>query len=157
MLVAGVDLAATRPSALALYDGANFFLRYYDNETLVNVLKAVRPSLVALDAPLSLPSGPWRDVDLKAKKRGIKVLPPGWKGMRKLTEVGTKLKSELEGAGIRVVETFPAPLRKVFRLPFEGDLRDAALCALVAFECERGSCFCVEGEDGSMCFGSIIL
>ncbi len=157
MLVAGVDLAVRRPSALALYDGANAFVKYCENETLIHLLKALRPSLVAIDAPLSVPNGPWRKVDLKAKRMGLKVLPPGWKGMRRLAETGKRLKEELEGSGIRTLETFPASVRRLWRVPLEGDLRDALLCAMTAYRCLKGLCYCVKEDDGEICIPKEVI
>ena len=148
LLVAGVDLAVRRPSALSLFDGSNFVTSYYTNEELKEVLKALRPQLVAIDAPLTATVGAWRKVDLKAKRFGLKPLPPGWRGMRKLTEAGTALREELESAGLRTLETLPSAVRRSYPSVSEGDLRDAELCALVAYLCFLGKCFIIEEDDG---------
>ncbi|ABU81705.1 DUF429 domain-containing protein [Ignicoccus hospitalis] len=150
VLAAGVDLAVKRPSALAIFDGSNFWTKFLDNEALAPTLGALRPELVAVDAPLEVPEGTWREVDLVARKAGLKVLPPGWRGMRALAEEGKRLREELVGRGIKVIETFPAPLRKLVGLPFEGDLLDAALCALTAYKCLRKECYYVRASDGEM-------
>ncbi len=110
-VVGGIDLAGSpkRPTGIAVVsDGKLVYADkvFLDNEIL-DLLLRYRVCLVAIDAPLSH-SKSYRKVDLAMKKKGFKVLPPGWRGMRMLTNRAIRLKRVLESIGVKVIETHPS-------------------------------------------------
>jgi predicted nuclease with RNAse H fold len=168
----GIDLAASedRPSALcALYPGwrLEFCELRGDGEIVERVLR-YSPRCVAIDAPLSLPSGRYgahsRLCEREARRFGIRILPPTLGPMRRLAERGSSLASRLRRLGLRVVETFPSGAQRLLsiwpggersaegvsrglrrlglRLPRGAslDMVDAATCSLVALLYEMGRC-----------------
>ena len=153
LLCAGVDLAVKRPSALCI---TRFpvvtYLNFVTDEEMINMLRYLEVQVVALDSPLSLPKGPWREVDLEARKRGLKVLPPGWRGMRKLTEKGIRIKEVLERYGITVIETFPSAMKVplVHTFPEQKDLLDAAKACSAACAYVKGTAKLIKAKDGEI-------
>ncbi len=152
-LVAGVDLAVRRPSALCIAKPPIvLYLAFVTNECLVSMLSGLGVKVVAIDAPLSKPKGPWRKVDRLARRMGLKVLPPGWKGMRVLTEEGIKLKRKLENKGIIVIETFPrgvkGELRYVYTYTDDKDLGDSVKACAVAYAYVLKEAKVIKAEDG---------
>ncbi len=113
----GIDLAGSerRPSGWAFIDEdlvAHTILVYRDEGILRKTLE-VRPSVVAIDAPLSHPkSGHFRKADLMLKKIGYSVLPTTFSGMSMLTERGIRLAEKLREHGVEVIETHPRSARK---------------------------------------------
>ncbi len=110
-IVGGVDLAGSprRPTGIAVVSNGKLVYAdkvFLDNEILDLLLK-YRVCLVAIDAPLSF-SKSYRKVDLAMKRKGFKVLPPGWRGMRMLTNRAIRLKRALESVGVKVIETHPS-------------------------------------------------
>ncbi len=113
--VAGIDLSGSprRPSGVAIvYNGVLVYADklYFDNE-IIDLLMNYNVCLVAIDAPLSHAKG-YRRVDIKMKKKGFKVLPPGWRGMRMLVSRAIRIKIILESMGIHVIETHPSSALK---------------------------------------------
>ncbi|ALU11499.1 hypothetical protein EYM_01675 [Ignicoccus islandicus DSM 13165] len=146
MLVAGIDPAAVRPSTLCLFGSLNLTLKG-DLETLLRVAVGMGASVIAIDSPLQLPNGPMRDVDRKARKLGLKVLPPGWRGMRKLVE---RVLEALDETKVRVIETFPRGVGNYLNWirEMDNDEIDACLCAIAAWAYLRRNHFEVKAEDG---------
>lgn len=100
-VVAGVDLAVKRPSAIALFSGCDLlaYASALGVEDLVNALRVFRPAAVAVDAPLSKPSGGHlRDVEVELRRLGYRLLPPLLGGMAQLTERGIELARALGNA-----------------------------------------------------------
>ncbi len=113
--VAGIDLSGSprRPSGVAIiYNGVLVHADklYFDNE-IIDLLRNYNVCLVAIDAPLSHAKR-YRRVDIKMKKRGFKVLPPGWRGMKMLVSRAIRIKIILESMGISVIETHPSSALK---------------------------------------------
>jgi predicted nuclease with RNAse H fold len=89
--------------------------------------RKVRPQLITIDAPLSLPPGRkdihdrngehYRPCDRELLARGIRFFPITLGGMRKLTERGMWLKAAMEADGFSVVEGFPGGAQDVLGLP----------------------------------------
>ena len=113
----GIDLSASprRPSGLALIEGgAAESLLVYDDE-LKELLAERSPSIIAIDAPLSLPShGAMREVDRALVRMGFRVLPPAWRGMLALTNKAVSLAAYLAAVvpGALIVETHPTSALK---------------------------------------------
>lgn len=167
MIVAGIDLAATsrRPSGVAVIsDKTLLFIgkAYYDQE-IIDIMRSAKPSVVAIDAPLS-PSDRYREVDLLMKRSGYPVLPPGWRTMRLLVIRGVKLRETLQKYGIAVIETHPKSALKscMCSLPAElfsrvginpgrrltRDEEDALIAALVAKYYIEGRAKSISAVDG---------
>jgi predicted nuclease with RNAse H fold len=120
MLVVGLDLAGveTRPSGLCVLKDmkAETCLIYKDDEVLKSVGE-IKPEIVAIDAPLSLPAGRksieqrtnvhLRECDRELLRRGIKFFPVTLGPMRKLTERGINLRNTLENMSFKVIEVYP--------------------------------------------------
>ena len=125
MKVIGIDLAgwATNPSGFALLSGRKIeTLLVYSDDEIIGLCMRERPSVVAIDAPLSMPKrGNLRKADALLIKRGFRVFPPTFAGMRSLTERGMRLAKKIRAKKIKVIEIHPrtsgmllfnTPLRK---------------------------------------------
>lgn len=128
--VIGIDLTADerRPSGVCVLRGKQArTMRVRADEELCALARQVRPRLVAIDAPLSLPPGRktihdrngehYRPCDRALRERGIRFFPITLGAMRKLTERGLALKASLEADGFSVVEVFPGGAQDVLGLP----------------------------------------
>ncbi len=129
-LVVGVDLAgvSSRPTGICVLKGlqARTSLLYSD-EDILGCIQEERPALVTVDAPLTLPPGRksiqdrnrhhFRPCDVELRKRRIPFFPITLGPMRKLTERGIKLRSELEQINIEVVEIYPGGAQDILGLP----------------------------------------
>lgn len=109
--VIGVDLAGrpTNPSGLALLSNRKIGTRLvYSDKEIIELCACESPALVAIDAPLSLPMrGNLRTADGELIKRGLRVFPPTFAGMRFLTERGISLATELRARNLQVIEIHP--------------------------------------------------
>lgn len=171
--VAGVDLAASprgKTGIVVLEDTKEGVVLIYhgtlktDTE-IVSTLLANRVRVVAIDAPLTA-SSTFRRVDLLMIKSGFRVLPPGMKGMRELTERGIYLSHKLRNLGLIVLETHP---RSSLKSSMCGDVEalarrhgldisslcnsdelDAFIAALTALYCIKSSCRIFEEVDGKI-------
>ena len=128
--VIGIDLTADerRPSGVCVLRGkqARTMLLLTDEE-MCALARKVRPRLVTIDAPLSLPPGRktihdrngehYRPCDRALMERGIRFFPITLGAMRKLTERGLTLKASLEADRFSVVEVFPGGAQDVLGLP----------------------------------------
>jgi uncharacterized protein len=128
--VVGLDLAGSprRPTGACRLAGRRAVTRivFSDDEILRYVLED-KPSLVAVDAPLSLPPGRalihdrndshYRTCDIELRKRKIPFFPITLGPMRMLTERGMALAFELGRLGIRVIEISPGGAQDVWGIP----------------------------------------
>ena len=108
----GIDLSASprRPSGLALIEGGVAKSLLVHDDELYELVVESSPSVIAIDAPLSLPShGAMREVDKALVRMGFRVLPPVWRGMLSLTNKAISLAGRLAAVipGALVVETHP--------------------------------------------------
>jgi predicted nuclease with RNAse H fold len=120
MSIVGLDLAGveSRPTGLCILKDmrAVTSLVYKDEEVLKRIEKS-NPKIVAIDAPLSLPTGRksieqrtnvhLRECDKELLRRGIKFFPITLGPMRKLTNRGINLRRILENKHFRVIEVYP--------------------------------------------------
>ena len=132
-IVLGVDLAGvpTRPTGICVLWGrrAETVLACEDAEIVDRAIE-VRPKIVAVDAPLSLPPGRrsiedrteahLRACDRALLERGIRFFPITLGPMRKLTERGIHLKRLLKAAGFCVIEVYPGGAQDVWNIPRKG-------------------------------------
>jgi uncharacterized protein len=128
--VVGLDLAGSprRPTGACRLAGrrAVTCIVFSDDEILRYVLED-KPSLVAVDAPLSLPPGRasihdrneshYRTCDFELRRRKIPFFPITLGPMRMLTERGIALAFELGRLGIRVIEIYPGGAQDVWGIP----------------------------------------
>jgi predicted nuclease with RNAse H fold len=164
--VAGVDLRGSgrKPSGIAiLHDKGLYINRLYSDEEILRRLLEFNVKIVAVDSPLAHSSS-FRHVDKTMIKLGLRVLPPGWRGMRMLVERGIKLASSLSSLGILVLETHPRSALKTSRCGNLGELaskmgvpqpsglsrdeEDALIAAFVSLKFLQGEVIEVEGVDG---------
>lgn len=129
-IIIGLDLAGveTRPTGYCkLFKmEAETALIYTDNEILSKI-KQIHPTIVTIDAPLSLPPGRkslderngnhLRECDRELLKKGIKFFPITLGPMRKLTERGIRLKKILEEEKILTLEAYPGGAENVLEIP----------------------------------------
>lgn len=121
MTVMGIDLSSSekRFNGVCILKGlkAQTFLVKSD-EALVGLARRFRPKLIAIDAPLSLPTkGSFRQCDWELLKRGIRIFPTTFGAMKQLTERGISLKKRFEAEGFHIVEVFPGGAQDLLRLP----------------------------------------
>ncbi|MEM2875885.1 MAG: DUF429 domain-containing protein [Candidatus Bathyarchaeia archaeon] len=133
MLVVGLDLAGVenKPSGFCVLEGmrAETYLLYTDEE-IIQKVRELKPNVIAVDAPLSLPPGRTsieertgthlRECDRELLRRGIKFFPITLGPMRKLTQRGMRLRETLEVEGFRVIEVYPGGAQDVLGIPRKG-------------------------------------
>ena len=130
MSVLGVDLRASRkkPSSVAILDSHSHLTKlasFYEDIELMKLVDDLRPDLVAIGAPLNLPSGfccldqscdcrfsvpdrKGRLLELELAKMGISCFYTN-KGsiIRELIYRGILISKNLRGAGYNVIEVYP--------------------------------------------------
>ena len=129
MLVVGLDLAGveTRPSGFCVLDGLKVeTCVFYADKEIIQKIEELKPEVIAIDAPLSLPPGRksieektdihLRECDKELLKRRIKFFPITLGPMRKLTERGIKLKKILKNKGFRVIEVYPGGTQDILKI-----------------------------------------
>jgi len=130
MIIIGLDLAGveTRPTGFCKLTGltAETCLLFTDAQIHDEVRK-IKPALVAIDAPLSLPPGRasleektgihLRECDRELLRRHIKFFPITLGPMRKLTMRGINLKRILQEDGVSAVEAYPGGAQDVLGIP----------------------------------------
>lgn len=120
-VIVGVDLAgATKnPTGWAKWINKGISACHlYGDEEILKRSTECEPTLIAIDAPLSLPvKGTMRKADREMYKHGYPVFPPRFPGMEKLTLRAIEIKQELVGKGYTVIEVHPASTRKALKMP----------------------------------------
>jgi len=173
VVVAGLDLAAKveRCSGFAVIDVASRALLrvtcLHSDEDIVDAVISEGVDTVAVDAPL-MESPAMRNVDREAIRRGFRVFPPSMLTMRLLTVRAWKLYRALKERGIEVIETHPrsalkasgaADVESLLKavgvsftdVPSHKDLRDAVICAVVAYCYRAGNCIDrISADDGTI-------
>jgi len=130
MLIVGLDLAGveSKPSGFCVLNRfkTETCLLYKDRE-IIKRIEEIKPEIIAIDAPLSLPNGRksieertdvhLRECDRELLKRGIKFFPITLGPMRKLTKRGINLKKILNNKGFKVIEVYPGGAQDVLKIP----------------------------------------
>jgi len=130
MSVVGLDLAGveSRPTGLCILMDmkAETSIVHKDEEAFKRIERS-KPKVVAIDAPLSLPSGResieqrtnvhLRECDKELLRKGIKFFPVTLGPMRKLTVRGMNLKRTLENKHFRVIEVYPGGAQDILGIP----------------------------------------
>ncbi|MGB9200020.1 DUF429 domain-containing protein [Methanobacterium sp.] len=137
MIILGIDLAGKKenPSGVAILNGNNMklFTIYYDDEIL-DLINRLKPDVIVIDAPLSLPKGRcclekdckcavgghFRQAERDIRQYG-RVLPLTFMGMKMLTLRGVKLSNEIKKQYM-VLESHPHTTLKIlkFKDPYSG-------------------------------------
>lgn len=185
MIIVGIDLAGKEenPSGICVLDKKlkiKLILKsLYSNEAILKEIETWKPSLVVIDAPLSLPQGRcclekdcdcavgghFRRAEEEIRSYG-RVLPLTFKGMKMLTLRGIKLANKLR-TGCEVIETHPRTVQrtlgfitlehvgKFLELPAEASEHevDAVLAAVTGYLYLKG-CFIQLGDSQE---GTIII
>jgi len=131
----GIDLAGveTRDSGICILDEElkAKVLTLKNDDEIINFIIKIRPDIIAIDAPLSLPfgrcclkdtcscrnKGHLRRCDRELLKMKIKFFPITLGPMRKLTERGIKLKNIIEEKSIKVIEVYPGGAQDMLGIP----------------------------------------
>jgi len=144
--IIGIDLAATpkNPTGWALWKKKVVSTRHiYRDDEILTFIKNYAPTLVAIDAPLSLPKAKsTRKADKDMHRMGYPVLPPLFPAMKKLAQRAITMTQQIQKLGFPVIEIHPSSTRKALQMPakdwatiqailvqmgLKGDLRKRAL------------------------------
>ncbi|NGZ12107.1 MAG: DUF429 domain-containing protein [Nitrospira sp. LK70] len=130
LVVVGIDLAGSpkRPTGLCVLRGLIAEIRVaFSDDDILNFVKETRPTLVPIDAPLSLPKGRrtihdpsgehLRECDRVLLRLGIRFFPITLGPMRMLTERGLVLKAKLKAMRYRAVECYPGAAQDLWGIP----------------------------------------
>ena len=149
--VVGIDLAGVekRPTGFCVLDeklkAKTKIL--YSNEEIVKEVHTANPTVISIDAPLSLPkgrcclknncscrkAGHLRECDRALLKLKIKFFPVTLGPMRKLTMRGITLRNLLTKEGFKVIESFPFSVRKILGFPDKGEGVEKLRKALIGY------------------------
>ncbi len=130
----GIDLAGSekKSSGLCILHNEKAFLSLVkDDEDIIKKVTEVKPAVISIDSPLSLPKdrccandscecrkyGITRECERTLKKRGINVYPCLIKSMQNLTMRGIKLCRIFENMGYLVIESYPGAAQDILRFP----------------------------------------
>lgn len=106
--------------------------RLGSDRDLIRETVEMKPDLVSIDSPLSLPKGRvsvtdddpgrrtygiMRECERILKRRGINVYPSLIPSMQKLTERGIQLAKEFRSLGLPVVESYPGAAQDILEIP----------------------------------------
>lgn len=128
MNILGIDLSAKEknPTGICILNQASFkFTTVYSNEDIYELIVTQSPSLIVIDAPLSLPKGRcclekdcecavgghFRQAEKEIRRYGS-VLPLTFKGMKMLTLRGILISTELK-KDFNVIESHPRTSSKI--------------------------------------------
>ena len=142
--VVGIDLAASaaKLSGFCLLEDstAKTALLRFDRE-LVAAVRASRPALVAIDAPmLGLPRrGRLRAAERALARLGVRFFPPrGMPGMEGLVSRARALRRALIGLGFEVIEVFPGAVKQLHGIKARDRAAIAAFLRSKKVSLERG-------------------
>jgi predicted nuclease with RNAse H fold len=130
-IVAGIDLAGSplRNTGVCALRGMTLTSidTLHTDQEIVDFIERIRPDLIAIDAPLSLPPGRksleernaehFRPSDRELMKRGIRFFPITLGPMRLLTSRGIGLKKALVRRGYAVIEIYPGAAQDILGIP----------------------------------------
>lgn len=113
MFYCGLDLAASEknPSGLAFLkqvQGKPTFVKsslLHSDQEIIDVIREQRPSIVAIDAPLTKGKEAYRQAEKKLIKLGLKLFPPTF--LSQLTNRAIKLDKELKIEKFTTLEVHP--------------------------------------------------
>jgi uncharacterized protein YprB with RNaseH-like and TPR domain/predicted nuclease with RNAse H fold/adenylate kinase family enzyme len=150
-VVVGIDLRGNpaNPTGWARCVGRRVETRVaYDDDEILQLTRGVRPDLVSIDAPLSLPRGRRsvsddspcrktggivREAERVLWSRGIRVYPALIRNMQGLTQRGISLARQLRKEGIPVIESYPGAAQDILGIVRKGDDADLLYRGLSQF------------------------
>lgn len=115
----GIDLALpnrrrTGVGSLNINERTYYVSTLSTKEEVISSALQQDSSLVCIDAPLGLPKhGVNRLVETKARRLGLRLIPPLLGPMKQLTMYGMQIASELSQRGIRVLEVHPSSTLRI--------------------------------------------
>jgi predicted nuclease with RNAse H fold len=130
--IIGIDLSGKteNPTGICFLDAHNLnFNTFFGNKEILSYIYEKKPSLIVIDAPLSLPKGRcclskdcscskkgghFREAEVEMRKYG-RTLPLTFRGMRMLTERGIKIAEKLREE-YTVLESHPRTVQKILGL-----------------------------------------
>ncbi|MGY3506747.1 ribonuclease H-like domain-containing protein [Bradyrhizobium sp. USDA 4471] len=136
--IVGIDLTGSekRGSGWCVLDGAVAeTLTVHTDEEMIGRILALKPDLVSIDSPLSLPFGRtvvtdddpgrqqygiMRKCERELKRRGVNVYPALLPSMQGLTRRGMLLAARIRSEGIAVIESYPGAAQDIMAIPRKG-------------------------------------
>jgi len=119
-IIIGIDLAGIpkNPTGWALWKNKVISTCHlYENKEILEQLTKIKPDLVAIDAPLSLPKkGAMRKSDREMHRRGYPVFPPRFPAMEKLTLRARKITQQIKREESHIIEVHPKSTRKALKM-----------------------------------------
>ncbi len=133
--IVGIDLTGSekRASGWCFLNGRDAATKLLaSDEEIIRETAAMKPHLVSIDSPLSLPRGRkrvgnddpgrmkygiMRECERILKKRGVNVYPSLIDSMQKLTARGIRLAAALRKLGIPVIESYPGAAQDIIGIP----------------------------------------
>lgn len=133
--IIGIDLtgAERRPSGWCRLTGRHAETRMVKTDAeMLEAIASIRPHLVSIDSPLSLPHGRirvddddpgrkeygiMRECERTLKRRGINVYPCLIRSMQRLTDRGMNLAAQIRTMGIPVIESYPGAAQDIMDIP----------------------------------------
>ncbi|MQA65488.1 MAG: DUF429 domain-containing protein [Alphaproteobacteria bacterium] len=131
----GIDLTGSesRPTGWCFLNGSHAMTKLLssDEDILVQSL-IVKPDVVSIDSPLSLPKGRlsvkdedpgrvefgiMRQCERELKRRGVNVYPALIPSMQNLTARGMHLANRFRAMGVPVIESYPGAAQDIMGLP----------------------------------------
>ena len=133
--IIGIDLtgAERRPSGWCRLAGRHAETRMVKTDAeMLEAIASIRPHMVSIDSPLSLPHGRirvddddpgrkeygiMRECERTLKRRGINVYPCLIPSMQRLTDRGMRLAAQIRTMGIPVIESYPGAAQDIMDIP----------------------------------------
>ena len=120
-VIIGIDLPGVEknPTGWALWKNKVLSTCHlYENQEILEQLTKFEPTLIAVDAPLSLPKkGPMRKADREMYRHGYPVFPPRFPAMEKLNLRAIKITQQIKREKIHIIEVHPTSTRKALKIP----------------------------------------
>ncbi|MGY3577827.1 ribonuclease H-like domain-containing protein [Bradyrhizobium sp. USDA 4504] len=136
--IVGIDLTGSekRGSGWCVLNGeVAETLTVHTDDEMVDRIVALKPDLVSIDSPLSLPFGRtvvtdddpgrqqygiMRKCERELKRRGVNVYPALLPSMQGLTRRGMLLATRIRSEGIAVIESYPGAAQDIMAIPRKG-------------------------------------
>ena len=120
-IIIGIDLAGVEknPTGWALWKNKVVSTCHlYENQEILEHLTKFEPTVIAIDAPVSLPKkGVMRKADKEMYRRGYPVFPPRFPAMEKLTLRAMKIIQQIKRDELHIIEVHPTSTRKALKIP----------------------------------------
>lgn len=136
--IVGIDLTGSSKRGsgwCVLYGARAETLTVFEDDDMIGRILDLKPDLVSIDSPLSLPFGRivvtdddpgrqqfgiMRQCERELKRRGVNVYPALLPSMQALTRRGMSLASRIREHGIPVIESYPGAAQDIMSIPRKG-------------------------------------